>query len=69
MPVEMIKGWRCYRCEHKWAPRDEEIPRVCPKCKSPYWDIPRGTKGNSARSNVNTKQVSVKSPNQKVTVK
>ena len=24
-----------------WVPRREEKPRVCPKCKSPYWDKPR----------------------------
>lgn len=37
-----LKGYQCERCNHKWIPREEnEIPRVCPKCKSPYWDKPR----------------------------
>ena len=38
-----IEGYKCERCGHIWAPRveREEKPRVCPKCKSPYWDIPR----------------------------
>ena len=27
----------CKRCGHKWVPRQTEI-RICPKCKSPYWD-------------------------------
>jgi N6-adenosine-specific RNA methylase IME4 len=37
-----VTGWQCERCEHKWVPRKEgEKPRVCPKCKSPYWDRPR----------------------------
>lgn len=27
----------CKRCGHTWIPRKEEI-KVCPKCKSPYWD-------------------------------
>jgi predicted Zn-ribbon and HTH transcriptional regulator len=36
-----LKGYRCERCGHKWVPRDEERPRVCPKCKSAYWDVPR----------------------------
>jgi predicted Zn-ribbon and HTH transcriptional regulator len=37
-----VKGFRCERCGHEWVPRDLEIePRVCPKCKSPYWNIPR----------------------------
>lgn len=34
-------GWRCHRCNHEWLPRGEGVPRVCPKCKSPYWDRPR----------------------------
>lgn len=32
----------CERCGHEWIPRDNENePRVCPKCKSPYWNTPR----------------------------
>jgi DNA-directed RNA polymerase subunit RPC12/RpoP len=47
-------GYRCLRCEHQWVPRglpemadgkkppeQDEEPRVCPKCKSPYWNRPR----------------------------
>jgi predicted Zn-dependent protease len=35
-------GFRCDRCAHEWIPRDLETePRVCPKCKSPYWNVPR----------------------------
>ena len=35
-------GYRCERCGHEWLPRDKEhAPKVCPKCKSPYWDRPR----------------------------
>jgi hypothetical protein len=36
-------GYRCERCGHEWVPRgDLNIePRVCPKCKSPYWDRER----------------------------
>ena len=36
-----IKAYQCERCGHMWVPRREEKPRVCPKCKSPYWDKPR----------------------------
>ena len=34
----------CMRCGHEWYPRhkpDEDSMievRICPKCKSPYWD-------------------------------
>jgi Zn finger protein HypA/HybF involved in hydrogenase expression len=31
-------GYKCERCEHKWIPRKKDYPKVCPKCKSPYWD-------------------------------
>lgn len=52
-PVYQITVWafRCLRCEHEWQPKvpitgDEQptgrsLPRVCPKCKSPYWDRER----------------------------
>lgn len=40
-----MKGYQCERCGHQWAPRDAGKPRVCPKCKSPYWDVPRKVQG------------------------
>ncbi len=37
-----IKGFKCERCEHEWVPNNINIePKVCPKCKSPYWNTPR----------------------------
>jgi len=37
-----LDGYRCERCGHEWVPRNKaEKPRVCPKCKNPYWDKPR----------------------------
>ena len=44
MAIIRISGYRCERCEHQWAPRNREEPRVCPKCKSPYWNKPRKKK-------------------------
>jgi len=35
-----LPGCRC-RCGHEWLSRDDEKPRVCPKCKSPNWDRPK----------------------------
>lgn len=30
---------RCGRCGHEWSPRTfGRLPKICPKCKSPYWD-------------------------------
>jgi len=37
-----VSGFKCERCGHIWVPREEATPRVCPKCKSPYWDRKRG---------------------------
>jgi DNA-directed RNA polymerase subunit RPC12/RpoP len=43
-----IEGYRCERCGHIWVPRKYEMtkdkkkePIICPKCKSPYWNIPK----------------------------
>lgn len=36
-----VPGFQCERCEHKWQPRGKTRPRVCPNCKSAYWDTPR----------------------------
>ena len=41
-----IKILKCERCQHKWVPRKPEV-RICPSCKSPYWDRkPKKTKVN-----------------------
>jgi DNA-directed RNA polymerase subunit RPC12/RpoP len=37
-------GYKCERCSHEWVPRNEPLPLVCPRCKSPYWNRPRRTK-------------------------
>lgn len=38
----LIIGNKCFRCGHEWISSDkEQIPKVCPRCKSPYWDRPR----------------------------
>jgi len=39
-----VMGYRCERCVHEWVPRDfNGEPKVCPKCKSAYWNSPRRT--------------------------
>ena len=42
VPITLM-GYRCERCNHEWIPRGsaEEEPRVCPKCRSPWWNRPR----------------------------
>lgn len=48
-----VEAFRCERCEHVWVPRSkdakDEEPRVCPKCKSPYWNTPRQRKTGTKR--------------------
>jgi predicted Zn-ribbon and HTH transcriptional regulator len=35
-----VEALKCERCGHVWMPRNIKAhPKVCPKCKSPYWDI------------------------------
>ena len=37
-----LRGYRCERCGHEWVPRlTGQMPTVCPKCKSPFWNRPR----------------------------
>lgn len=31
----------CFRCYSFWEPRKVEDPKCCPKCHSPYWNVPR----------------------------
>jgi DNA-directed RNA polymerase subunit RPC12/RpoP len=46
-----LSGYRCERCDHEWVPREkDQEPRVCPKCKSPYWDRPRQSESNGKRN-------------------
>lgn len=32
---------KCLRCGHYWYPKRPALPKVCPKCKSPYWNKPK----------------------------
>ena len=44
MAIVTIRGFRCERCIHIWTGRGGRHPVVCPKCKSPYWNIKRRIK-------------------------
>lgn len=37
--VRKIKVLVCDRCKHEWTPRKDEIPEICPQCKSRFWNI------------------------------
>ena len=43
MKKAKINNLKCQRCGYKWAPRIIEV-RICPRCKSPYWDIKKKNK-------------------------
>lgn len=41
-----VWAFRCERCGYEWIPRKpwsegEDLPTVCPSCKSPYWNKAR----------------------------
>jgi len=40
----VVEGYRCERCNSEWIPRKKDYPKVCPRCKSPYWDRKRKNK-------------------------
>jgi predicted Zn-ribbon and HTH transcriptional regulator len=44
-----IPQLKCKRCGHKWYPRTPLKPKVCPKCKSPYWDRERKEKNEISK--------------------
>jgi DNA-directed RNA polymerase subunit RPC12/RpoP len=44
-----VEAYKCERCGHIWIPRKYDAgkkkdPIICPKCKSPYWNMPRRVK-------------------------
>ena len=41
MTTVKLTKLECKRCGHIWIPRTPELPLVCPKCKSPYWNRER----------------------------
>ena len=50
---KVVNAFKCLRCEHEWIPRVElsqlegelkQKPRICPSCKSAYWDLERKEK-------------------------
>jgi predicted Zn-ribbon and HTH transcriptional regulator len=49
--VEVVKN-KCLRCGWEWVPRLED-PRLCPHCKTAYWDVPKGEKIDKQLDKVN----------------
>lgn len=42
----------CFRCSHEWIPRVKKVI-ICPKCKSPYWDIKGRSNGKKNKKIMN----------------
>lgn len=38
-----LNMYRCVQCEHTWNKRKNTEPRMCPKCKSIWWDEKKDT--------------------------
>jgi len=50
-------AYKCERCGHIWLPRKaDKEPRVCPKCKSPYWNTPRKQNTNEPNTKKRKKE-------------
>jgi len=45
-----MKILNCKRCKHEWCSKKPKNVKVCPKCKSPYWDTERKLK-NKRKNN------------------
>jgi hypothetical protein len=35
-------------CGHTWIPREDNVPYVCPLCRSPKWNVPVPQNGQEA---------------------
>jgi hypothetical protein len=39
--MEVITLQNCKRCGKTWFPRTPGTPKICPTCKTTYWDTPK----------------------------
>jgi len=46
-----VEQYSCQKCLHKWLPRKGVPPRVCPACKSAWWQIAKNTGRKANDSN------------------
>lgn len=40
-----ILACTCERCGYEWNSIKSDPPKVCGRCKSPYWNVPKNLKG------------------------
>ena len=41
-----IPTLECKKCKHRWTPRKTDV-RLCPHCKTAYWDKERNVSKNT----------------------
>jgi len=44
IPEFRLMTFICLRCDRMWYPRKPVKPTVCPRCHSPYWNMPKNIK-------------------------
>lgn len=45
MAIVRLRKMECVRCGHAWLPRKEDV-RICPRCKTAYFDTPKERTGD-----------------------
>ncbi len=68
--VKEMNLYRCLRCHHEWIPRvdikrrrshadmQKDAPRICPQCKTAYWNVPKKNATSRTRvTSANSKMV------------
>jgi uncharacterized Zn ribbon protein len=60
-----LEGFQCERCRHEWVARGAEEPKVCPKCKTPYWNTPKKQKQPELLTNNDENNIDVRKGTQR----
>jgi len=55
MATPTYKIYFCLRCQHEWPSRRNH-PLICPKCKTPYWNTPKGSHTKKAGTEAGKEQ-------------
>ena len=42
--MNVIRLHNCKRCGKTWFPRSPGVPKICPTCKTTYWNTPKKEK-------------------------
>lgn len=56
MQIVEIPVLRCHRCAYAWRP-SQTVVRICPRCKSERWDVPKIRKDLGGRTGLGIAEV------------